>query len=118
VRKPLVLLYIGARKLELGSSLKFLCLRLRAAFVLREHMGNMTFQPPLGPIGDARVLDKNNRPVKTADGYVSISPNTDAQAFAFLKSLVVLNSKTILVFPMSLLEQKIVRTITRFDRVL
>ena len=54
-----------------------------AAFVLREHMGNMTFQPPLGPIGDARVLDKNNRPVKTSNVYVSISPNTDAQAFAF-----------------------------------
>jgi len=54
-----------------------------AAFVLREHMGNMTFEPAIGPIGDARVLDKNNRPVKTLDGYISISPNTDAQAFAF-----------------------------------
>ncbi len=56
-----------------------------AAFVLREHMGNMTFEPAIGPIGDARVLDKNNRPVKTLDGYISISPNTDAQAFAFFK---------------------------------
>lgn len=54
-----------------------------AAFVLREHMGNMTFEPGIGPIGDSRVLDKNNRPVKTADGYISISPNTNAQAFAF-----------------------------------
>lgn len=56
-----------------------------AAFVLREHMGNMTFEPAIGPIGDARVLDKNNRPVKTLDGYISISPNTDAQAFAFFE---------------------------------
>ena len=56
-----------------------------AAFVLREHMGNMTFEPAIGPIGDARVLDKNNRPVKTMDGYISISPNTDAQAFAFFE---------------------------------
>jgi crotonobetainyl-CoA:carnitine CoA-transferase CaiB-like acyl-CoA transferase len=58
-----------------------------AAFVLREHMGNMTFEPSIGPIGDARVLDKNNRPVKTADGYISISPNTDAQAFAFFEAI-------------------------------
>ena len=56
-----------------------------AAFVLREHMGNMTFEPAIGPIGDARVLDKNNRPVKTLDGYISISPNTDTQAFAFFE---------------------------------
>jgi len=56
-----------------------------AAFVLREHMGNMTFEPAIGPIGDARVLDKNNRPVKTLDVYISISPNTDAQAFAFFE---------------------------------
>ena len=56
-----------------------------AAFVLREHMGNMTFEPAIGPIGDARVLDKNNRPVKTLDGSISISPNTDAQAFAFFE---------------------------------
>jgi crotonobetainyl-CoA:carnitine CoA-transferase CaiB-like acyl-CoA transferase len=54
-----------------------------SAFVLREHLGNMTFQPAIGPIGDARILDKNNRPVKTKDGYLSISPNTNAQAFAF-----------------------------------
>ena len=58
-----------------------------AAFVLREHMGNMTFDPPIGPMGDPRILDKNNRPVKTADGYVSISPNTDEQAFAFFEAI-------------------------------
>ena len=54
-----------------------------SAFVLREHLGNMTFKPAIGPIGDARILDKNNRPVKTQDGYISISPNTNEQAFAF-----------------------------------
>jgi len=58
-----------------------------AAFVLREHMGNMSFEQPIGQIGDARVLDKNNRPAKTADGYISISPNTDAQAFAFFEAI-------------------------------
>jgi len=70
-----------------GELLEIPMFETAAAFVLREHMGNMTFEPPIGPMGDARVLDKNNRPAKTADGYVSISPNTDAQAFAFFEAI-------------------------------
>lgn len=70
-----------------GELLEIPMFETAAAFVLREHMGHMTFNPPTGPMGDARVLDKNNRPAKTADGYVSISPNTDAQAFAFFDAI-------------------------------
>lgn len=70
-------------KTQIGELIEIPMFETVAAFVLREHMGNMTFEPGIGPIGDARVLDKNNRPAKTADGYISISPNTDAQAFAF-----------------------------------
>lgn len=70
-----------------GELLEIPMFETAAAFVLREHMGSMSFEPPIGPIGDARVLDKNNRPAKTADGYISISPNTDAQAFAFFAAI-------------------------------
>jgi crotonobetainyl-CoA:carnitine CoA-transferase CaiB-like acyl-CoA transferase len=74
-------------KTNLGELIEIPMFETMAAFVLREHMGNMTFEPGIGPIGDARVLDKNNRPVKTADGYISISPNTDGQAFAFFDAI-------------------------------
>ena len=74
-------------KTKVGELIEIPMFETMAAFVLREHMGNMTFEPGIGPIGDARVLDKNNRPVKTADGYISISPNTDAQAFAFFDAI-------------------------------
>jgi crotonobetainyl-CoA:carnitine CoA-transferase CaiB-like acyl-CoA transferase len=74
-------------KTMVGELIEIPMFETMAAFVLREHMGNMTFEPGIGPIGDARVLDKNNRPVKTADGYISISPNTDAQAFAFFDAI-------------------------------
>jgi crotonobetainyl-CoA:carnitine CoA-transferase CaiB-like acyl-CoA transferase len=70
-----------------GELLEIPMFETAAAFVLREHLGSMSFEPPIGPIGDARVLDKNNRPAKTADGYISISPNTDAQAFAFFAAI-------------------------------
>lgn len=70
-------------KTQCGELIEIPMFETMSAFVLREHLGNMTFEPAIGPIGDARILDKNNRPVKTKDGYLSISPNTNAQAYAF-----------------------------------
>jgi crotonobetainyl-CoA:carnitine CoA-transferase CaiB-like acyl-CoA transferase len=58
-----------------------------AAFVLAEHMGDMTFAPPRGPSGDARVLDPMAKPVPTRDGYICVSANTDAQAFAMFDAI-------------------------------
>ena len=74
-------------KTNVGELIEVPMFETTAAFVLREHLCSMTFDPPIGPIGDARVLDKNNRPARTADGYVSISPNTDVQAFAFFDAI-------------------------------
>jgi crotonobetainyl-CoA:carnitine CoA-transferase CaiB-like acyl-CoA transferase len=53
-----------------------------AAFVLAEHMGDITFVPPRGQSGDFRLLDPMGKPVPTRDGYICVSANTDAQAFA------------------------------------
>jgi crotonobetainyl-CoA:carnitine CoA-transferase CaiB-like acyl-CoA transferase len=53
-----------------------------AAFVLAEHMGDLTFVPPRGQSGDLRLLDPMGKPVPTRDGYICVSANTDAQAFA------------------------------------
>ena len=55
--------------------------------MLQEHLGPATFDPPLGPAGDRRVLDPNNRPVATSDGWISVTSNTDAQAHAFLRAI-------------------------------
>jgi crotonobetainyl-CoA:carnitine CoA-transferase CaiB-like acyl-CoA transferase len=53
-----------------------------AAFVLAEHMGDITFVPPRGQSGDFRLLDPMGKPVPTRDGYICVSANTDTQAFA------------------------------------
>lgn len=58
-----------------------------AAFVMAEHMGAMSFDPPLGPPGDARLLSKDARPLPTKDGFISISANTDAQAFGLFAAI-------------------------------
>jgi len=56
-------------------------------FLLEEHLGAHTFDPPTGPIGYARQLDPARQPFPTADGYISIVPYTDAnlvEAFTVL----------------------------------
>ena len=58
-----------------------------AAFVLAEHMGDLTFVPPRGKSGDARVLDPLAKPVATKDGHICVSANTDAQAFALFDAI-------------------------------
>ena len=58
-----------------------------AGFVLMEHLGAATFRPALGPPGDHRVLSPEARPLATADGYVCLSANTDAQAHAFFDAI-------------------------------
>jgi crotonobetainyl-CoA:carnitine CoA-transferase CaiB-like acyl-CoA transferase len=58
-----------------------------AAFVLAEHMGDFSFVPPRGPSGDARVLDPLAKPGATSDGYICVSANTDAQAFALFDAI-------------------------------
>jgi len=58
-----------------------------ASFVTSEHLGARTFVPDAGPSGDNRLLSPHYRPVATADGYITIGPNTNAQAFAFFESI-------------------------------
>ena len=49
------------------------------ALLLGEHLYGHSFEPPTGPLGDRRLLDANARPVRTRDGHVCITTNTDAQ---------------------------------------
>ena len=54
---------------------------------LEEHLYLKTFVPPLGEMGDPRLVDPQSRPLPTKDGYICISANTDAQAFAVFDAI-------------------------------
>lgn len=69
-----------------GCSIEVPMFETMAAFVLQEHLAQHSFNPPLGPPGDLRLLSPHNRPVQTADGWISFTVNTDAQVRAFLKA--------------------------------
>ncbi|MGH7037698.1 MAG: CaiB/BaiF CoA transferase family protein [Stellaceae bacterium] len=60
-----------------GQRVEVPMLETMAAFVMAEHMGGLTFDPPLGPPGYARMLAPDRRPHKTADGHICILPYTD-----------------------------------------
>ena len=70
-----------------GEAIDVPMLENMASFVSSEHLGAMTFDPPVGPSGDGRLLSPNYRPVPTKDGYVTVRPNTNAQAFAFFDAI-------------------------------
>jgi crotonobetainyl-CoA:carnitine CoA-transferase CaiB-like acyl-CoA transferase len=56
-------------------------------FVLEEHLYLKTFEPPLGETGDPRLLDALNKPLPTRDGWISLSANTDEQAFGLFDAI-------------------------------
>jgi crotonobetainyl-CoA:carnitine CoA-transferase CaiB-like acyl-CoA transferase len=57
-----------------------------ASLLLSEHLYGETFEPPIGKSGDSRLLDINAKPVKTKDGYICVTTNTDAQVIAMFEA--------------------------------
>ena len=46
------------------------------SFMLQEHLGGRTFDPPNAPAGYPRQVDPDRQPFPTKDGYISIVPYT------------------------------------------
>ncbi len=67
-----------------GCSIEVPMFETMATFVLQEHLAQQSFDPPVGPAGDLRLLSPHNKPVQTADGWISFTVNTDPQVRAFL----------------------------------
>jgi crotonobetainyl-CoA:carnitine CoA-transferase CaiB-like acyl-CoA transferase len=70
-----------------GQAIQIPMFENMAAFVLSEHMYMRTFDPPRGTTGDPRLLDPQAKPLATKDGFIAISANTNAQAFAFFDAI-------------------------------
>jgi crotonobetainyl-CoA:carnitine CoA-transferase CaiB-like acyl-CoA transferase len=68
-----------------GTTLEIPMFETMASFVMQEHLAQQSFDPPVGPAGDQRLLSPYNKPVETADGWISFTVNTNAQVVAFLR---------------------------------
>lgn len=55
------------------------------SFLLPEHLGGATFDPPLGPMGYDRLTSPDRRPFRSADGYLTVMPYTLAHWQRYLR---------------------------------
>ncbi len=74
-------------KTGIGESIEVPMFETMASFVTSEHLGAATFDPPEGPTGDGRLLSPDYRPLPTKDGYITVRPNNNRQAFAFFDAV-------------------------------
>ena len=75
---------LNRQRTRTGVTLEVPMFETMSTMVLQEHLAAQSFDPPVGPYGDQRLLSPHNQPVQTADGYLSITINTDPQVRAFL----------------------------------
>ena len=63
----------------LGQAIEVPMFECMVAFLAPENLSGLTFVPPEGPAGYARLLNEYRRPFRTKDSYMSVVPYTDAQ---------------------------------------
>jgi len=56
-------------------------------FVLGDHMGGLTFEPPIGDPGYARLLTSHRRPYETKDGHLCLLIYNDKQWRSFFSAI-------------------------------
>ena len=61
-----------AQRTGLGQSVDVTMFESLAQFVLGDHMGGKTFEPPIGDAGYARLIAPHRRPYGTRDGYLCV----------------------------------------------
>ena len=68
-----------------GQSVEVPMFETFVQFVLGDHLAGLTFEPPLGASGYARMLTAYRRPYATRDGYVCVLVYNDKQWHSFLR---------------------------------
>ncbi len=56
-------------------------------FTVGDHMGGQTFEPPAGPMGYQRTLNKERRPYATRDGFICLVVYTDKHWRSFFEAV-------------------------------
>jgi len=69
-----------------GQRLDIPMFETMAGFVMGDHMGGLTYEPPLDKGGYARHLSRDRRPYKTADGHVCVIVYNDKQWASFFQA--------------------------------
>src|SRR5262249_16867201 len=70
-----------------GQAIEIPMFEPMAQFVLGDHMGGRSFEPPIGPPGYSRLLSPDRRPYQTSDGFICALVYSDKQWNAFFHAI-------------------------------
>ncbi len=70
-----------------GQKIDVPMFEMMASFVLGDHLQGHTFDPPIGAMGYARMLNPDRRPCRTSDGFVCVMIYTDRHWRSFFREL-------------------------------
>ncbi len=76
-----------AERTGIGQAVEVTMFESLSQFVLGDHMGGKTFEPPLGPPGYARLIAPHRRPYATRDGYLCVLIYNDKQWERFFEMI-------------------------------
>ena len=78
---------LGRDRTGEGQSVELPMFETMAQFVLGDHLGGRSFDPPIGEAGNPRLISETRRPYATRDGHVCALVYTDKQWKAFFAGL-------------------------------
>lgn len=70
-----------------GQAIEVTMFEALSQFVLGDHMGGKTFEPPLGDTGYARLIAPHRRPYQTADGFLCVLIYNDKHWSHFFEAI-------------------------------
>ena len=70
-----------------GQKIEVPMFEMMTSFVLGDHLQGHAFDPPIGPMGYARMLNPDRRPCRTSDGFVCAMIYTDRHWRSFFREL-------------------------------
>ncbi|MBV7334852.1 CoA transferase [Chloroflexi bacterium TSY] len=62
-----------------GQSVEIPMFETMVQFLMSDHLGGYTFEPPMGSPGYTRIINPNRRPYATKDGYMAVLVYNDKQ---------------------------------------
>ena len=74
---------LHAQRTGCGQAVEVPMFEALSQFVMGDHLGGHSFEPPLGPTGYARLLAPHRKPYATSDGYLSVLIYNDKHWQAF-----------------------------------
>jgi crotonobetainyl-CoA:carnitine CoA-transferase CaiB-like acyl-CoA transferase len=70
-----------------GQSIEIPMFETMAQFVLSDHLGGSSFDPPIGEMGYGRILSAHRGPYRTRDGYLCLLVYNDKQWKGFFEAI-------------------------------